>query len=403
MPIKGLTDEGARKKRQQSYWSGILHKGTRKIKRQDGKEVFGKDLERFFRFEPKSELARDILMRAYPEAKCDQNGDIILQELDIFAATSEIASTFWTGMREWDGSVLKRECDRETISLEAKTCTDIYGHVRTKPVPCKKRCAIADEDVGVQCPLGCVQEGALTFYLYLPQMLAQGLHLPHPCKMTVSGYTDLTGIDDTLLQIEEMYGSIKSSPIAVGTMGNVIPLKLRRVQVDIKRPVLSKTEVVQVLGKDQPKRTGKKTDATTWAVSLEVNPHWVAAYEAIQQAQIAIAMGARPSAALLQRLPIDMALEPAVEVPALPPSQAVEDPPIPIYASDREAAEIWAIAQSAGWTKEALRLMLLQSFGIAGSREIPIEKLPEIAKVAGDRAIAGRWLSVDESSANKVR
>ena len=221
--------------------------------------------------------------------------------------------------------------------------------------------------------------------------------------MTVSGYTDLTGIDETLLQIEEMYGSIKSSPIAVGTMGNVIPLKLRRVQVDIKRPVLSKTEVVQVLGKDQPKRTGKKTDATTWAVSLEVNPHWVAAYEAIQQAQIAIAMGARPSAALLQRLPIDMALEPAVEVPALPPSQAVEDPPIPIYASDREAAEIWAIAQSAGWTKEALRLMLLQSFGIAGSREIPIEKLPEIAKVAGDRAIAGRWLSVDESSTNKVR
>ena len=90
MPIKGLTDEGARKKRQQSYWSGILHKGTRKIKRQDGKEVFGKDLERFFRFEPKSDLARDILMRAYPEAKCDQNGDIILQELDIFAATSEI-------------------------------------------------------------------------------------------------------------------------------------------------------------------------------------------------------------------------------------------------------------------------------------------------------------------------
>jgi len=403
MPIKGLTDEGARKKRQQSYWSGILHKGTRKIKRQDGKEVFGKDLERFFRFEPKSELARDILMRAYPEAKCDQNGDIILQELDIFAATSEIASTFWTGMREWDGSVLKRECDRETISLEAKTYTDIYGHVRTKPVPCEKRCAIADEDVGVQCPLGCVQEGVLTFYLYLPQMLTQGLHLPHPCKMTVSGYTDLTGIDEALLQIEEIYGSIKSSPIAVGTMGNVIPLKLRRVQVDIKRPVLSKTEVVQVLGKDQPKRTGKKADATTWAVSLEVNPHWVAAYEAIQQAQIAIAMGARPSAALLQRLPIDMALEPAVEVPSLPPSQPVEDPPIPIYASDREAAEIWAIAQSAGWTKEALRLMLLQSFGIAGSREIPIEKLPEIAKVAGDRAIAGRWLSVDESSANKVR
>ena len=184
-------------------------------------------------------------MRAYPEAKCDQNGDILLQELDIFAATGDIATTFWTGMREWDGSVMKRECDRETISLEAKTYTDIYGHVRTKPVPCEKRCAIADEDVGVQCPLGCVQEGVLTFYLYLPQMLTQGLHLPHPCKMTVSGYTDLTGIDEALLQIEEIYGSIKSSSIAVGTMGNVIPLKLRRVQVDIKRPVLSKTEVVQ--------------------------------------------------------------------------------------------------------------------------------------------------------------
>lgn len=388
MPIKGLTDEGARKKRQQSYWSGVLHKGTRKIKRQDGKEVFGKDLEKLFRFEPKSDLARDILMRAYPEAKLDQNGDILLEELDIFAATSDIATTFWTGMREWDGSVLKRECDRQTISLEFQAYTDMYGHVRTKPVPCDKRCAIADEDVGVQCPLGCVQEGVLTFYLYLPQMLTQGLHLPHPCKLTVSGYTDLTGIDEALIQIEEIYGSIKSSPIAVGTMGNVIPLKLRRVCVDIKRPVLSKTETVEVNGKSQPKRTGKKADSTTWAVSLEVNPYWVAAYEAIQQAQIAIAMGARPSAALLQKLPIDMALESATEVPSLPPSQIV-------YASRAEAAEIWAIAQSNGWTKEAIALMLSQSFGISSFNEIPVDKLAEIAKVAGDPAIAQRWSLVE--------
>ena len=390
MPIKGLTDEGARKKRQQSqYWSGILHKGTRKIKRQDGKEVFGKDLEKFFRFEPKSDLARDILMRAYPDAKLDQNGDVLIEELDTFAATGDITSTFWTGMREWDGTVLRRECDRETITLEAKTYTDMYGHVRTKPVPCEKRCAIADEDVGVQCPLGCVQEGVLTFYLYLPQMLAQGLHLPHPCKMTVSGYTDLTGIDEALLQIEEVYGSIKSSPIPVGTMGNVIPLKLRRILVDIKRPVLSKTEMVQFNGKDQPKRTGKKADATTWAVSLEVNPYWVAAYEAIQQANIAIAMGARPSAALLQRLPIDMALEPAIEVPSLPPSEA------PMYASRSEAAKIWAIAEPVGWTKEALKLMLLQSFGIASSSEIPVDKLAEISKVVSDAAIAQRWSLVE--------
>lgn len=295
MPINGLTQRSDRTQKS-VYYAGVLHKGTRKINGQ-----FGKDLNELFRFEPFSDLARKALLAAYPTAQLDKNEDVLLPYLDVFAVSGEVDKTFETWMKGWDASSLKRVCDRKTIVSELAEYTDRYGQPRSRQEPCNKPCPMANDPVGVECELGCTQQGELKFYLYLPQLLEQGIDLQMPVRMTLTGYSDLQGVYDSLLAIQEEYGSIKRSPFPCNTLGSVIPLVLRRTKVKIKRPVLDKASSYEVAGQKKMGRSAKKADGVTWSVLIEVNPLFRSAFNAWNNAQFVLGQGFKPTQALLSQ------------------------------------------------------------------------------------------------------
>ncbi len=348
----------ARESKTSSLWAGKLYKGSRK----PGKNAVGKDLGQLFRFEPFSSAARSAMLKV-EGAKEDDNGDVLLLYLDIFAASEEINKTFNAECRLWDATGLVFVCDGTSIASKRESYTDEFGHQRTRMIPCGDPCPIADEPLGAQCPLKGKQEAELLFYV--PQLIAEGIALP--VQMTLHAWSDLFSVSECLDTIHATYGAIKSSPFPCGSFGNIIPLVLRRNLAKIKRPVI-----------ENDKRTGKKADGKAWAIAISVNPVWHHAYVRWQQS-IAVRGQLGGSSAEAARLYLEAVTLESPPIPSLPPATRTEKPALTPSEPDRpddwkEAAIDAAIGR--GLKPETARILAGQV------------KTPEGFNAAVDRCLA---------------
>jgi hypothetical protein len=269
-----------------SLWAGCLYKGERRekfISKKDGKEKLkaGKDINEKLRFEPYSNHARLAMLAAYPDAKKDHNGDILLDEIDIFAAFDSVDETFKVQHQRWDSTGLAATCDGNKIVQTRELYTDDFKHKRTRMIPCGKPCPIANKPLGAICPNECKQEAELVFYI--PQLVDAGVGLP--VKMTLHAWSDLESVSDCLAAISKELdqirtenginpdSNIKLSPFLCGSPGNVILLKLNRNKDKIRRPIM-----------ENGLRTGKKTEGEVWAISISFHPAYLAVLRQWQNA-----------------------------------------------------------------------------------------------------------------------
>ncbi len=320
MPINGINDPQTLA-RTQPRVDFRIYKGGKKItkRNKEGLEykIFGRDLNKLFRLETKDEYIKKILAQNYP---INNRADAFLLEwITILPAYQEIDRTFDCSMELHNASGLLHKCDRSSIYLQMQEYEDPFGHKRKRAIDCDKPCPVAGtlED----CPHKCSKTGNL--YFYVPELLEAGLN--RLGCLSVHSYSDLIGITQKLQAYEQQFGSIKKPPFASPQTFNLIPYKLSRTEIKIKRPVLD----------DDGKRTGKKADgSTTWAVQLEILPSWLAQWQNYQRLNEIKQLGFAPSPLLIEQVydvPVrhilprnDLALKPVSEEEKINPDQAIE-------------------------------------------------------------------------------
>ncbi len=324
MPIQGLTNYN-------TFYSAVFHKGGRKPEKGYG---FGKDLNNFFRVELKDiNLKYSLLdsgIKKLPSKLNTLDGEVFTNSVDnfdyyqeafsIFLLDSDIDKTFKTSMQLWDKTGLVQECDRQLIYKERKEYEDRYGHNRSRLFDCQNPCPMSSDPLGVPCVKGCQASGTLLFYL--TPFLDQGSW--RECKLDVRSFYDIQAIINDLQAIESQFGSIRQAPLGFPGYKGMIPLILKRVKINIKKPILDTTDKVQqgAGSKPVPRRTGKKADSSMWVIAIEVNPDWAKSYYAWKQCQEVILLGYSPQAHLVRQLPgveiSEKSLEPTPTVPDLP-------------------------------------------------------------------------------------
>lgn len=388
MPIVGMTDKD---KPYKKALCGKVRKGFAK-----SGNAPGRDLGEKFRVECATKLVANNLMKVYPNAEMDANGDVLLTHLDIIFAYPERDKTFDAWMRQWSGSALLRQCDRHTIKFQSELKEDMWGNKRHVQVACDKPCPIREEPIGVQCPNGCDQEAVISFYVWSPKIRELGINFPLPFELTVTGFTDIDVISTFLDSVIEKYGSLRvhslmdyfGNKIPLGEWGINLPFVLSRTKIDIKRPVLS-NEKYEVAGSSFQKRTGKKADAVVWACLFEFNPEWLMLYEEMcdrleserrmrQQLEFLAEMrskGLNPGAksvSLLTGGTIDVEIvEPQQQ---LPEAKITKDEWVGVYRSFLDN----------GWTKEGI-FNYLADIGYLEPNQIPASRLNGIAAIAPDK------------------
>lgn len=394
MPIVGMTNKTQPYK---NHLCGKIKKGNPK-----SGDRPGTDLKEKFRIEPASKEVATNLMRAYPDAEKTANGDILIEQLDVIFASNNKDKTLEAWMHHWSGSALLRRCDRHTIEWEAELKDDFYGNKRHVQTPSGERCPLRDESVGVQCPLGCVQEAKVLFYIWSPQMREQNISFPLPFEMTVKGFSDIDLISTTINEIVEKYGNLTthslsdyfSNPVPIADWGIVIPFTLSRIEVGIKRPMLDMKSEYKIGETKFYKRTGKKTDAATYSCLFQPHPQWLTLYEEeikrqdylrrchqeMEQLSRMIERGLKPSNETMKMLTggvIDVEIVDAqvTSVPQLPEVTAT--------ISEEEWKQLKGIFLANEWTKAGIQ-DYLRSIGIEKAGNIPKRMIDAIAQSAKD-------------------
>lgn len=257
MPIRGLTDQ----RRELNSLGRIeisVFKGARK-----GERTAGKDLNNRLRVSTTNKVAA-IHLKKYSEP--DANGDFYTEALNIYLAFDEIDRTFNCNMKSHSASGLEIVCDRHTISKKCVPQKDAKGNVWRPLVNVDEPCPMRDKGFVGECPNKCQKEGQ--FYFYIRELLDKDLMLAG--RITCHGFEDLTYLNTRLEEYREMFGSLTRSPFPAHQYRHKIPFILSRTQVKIKRPVVDKD--------NNYVRTGKKTDGTTWALTLQVDPTYMELY-----------------------------------------------------------------------------------------------------------------------------
>lgn len=392
-----------------SLWAGCLYKGERRqvIQKVDDygnkKKItqLGKDIKEELRFEPYSNHARLATLAAYPDAKKDKNGDIILEEVDIFAAFSSVEETFKIRYQKWDATGLAASCDGNKIIQVRELYQDSFKHTRTRMISCDKPCPIVDEPLGVACPNGCNKEGELLFYI--PQLVESGIGLP--VKMTLHAWSDLIGVSECLnaiaaeldsIKLENGInpdGNIKLSPFICGTPGNMIWLKLNRNKTKIRRPIIDdKTKL----------RTGKKTEGEAWAVSISFHPAYLFVLRQWQNA-IALSKISLPYAptGLLEQFKLtplaDGDYKPVLQADGSAPPLPAVQPPI-LEAIDVTPPSDWKIKAMNWGLTQGLKPETLSAIADKSRTESDFKSLCEKALIIKWAKDAG----VDEAAAKKL-
>ena len=258
MPINGINDPQTLT-RIQPRVDFRLYKGAKKEKNR-----FGKDLHNLFRLETKNEQIKRLLPQNYPIKNTVDA--FLLEWITILPAYNSIDRAFDCAMELHNASGLIHKCDRSSIYLQMQEYQDPFGHKRKRAISSNKPCPVAGtlED----CPHKCSKTGNL--YFYVPELLEAGLN--RLGCLSVHSYSDLVGITQKLQAYEQQFGSIKTPPFASPQTFNLIPYKLSRTKIKIKRPILN-----------NGKRTGKKAEGTTWAVQLEILPSWLVQWQNYQR------------------------------------------------------------------------------------------------------------------------
>ncbi|MBD2364486.1 hypothetical protein H6G36_25490 [Anabaena minutissima FACHB-250] len=254
MPIKGLTDQ-----RKEFNSLGRIEvtvfKGGRK-----GERTAGKDLNHLLRITTTNKVAA-IHLKKYSDP--DTNGDFYTEALNIYLPFDGCDRTFNCSMKAHSASGLEIVCDRETISKRCIPQKDAKGNIWRPLVDVEEPCPMRGKGFTGECSNKCVKEGQ--FYFYIRELLDKDLMLPG--RITCHGFEDLTYLNTKLEEYKEMFGSLTRSPFPAHQYRHKIPFILSRTQVPIKRPLL-----------DGGVRNGKKTNATTWALTLQVDPQWMELY-----------------------------------------------------------------------------------------------------------------------------
>jgi hypothetical protein len=213
MPIRGLTDQGARLPQ-----LGTLRKGGKKEKKtgKDGKtiETYGKDLNEHFRFE--SENA-DVAA-----AFAQEFGVSPTEIKNIYIPFDTVDEAFEAWQEEYVASGLKHRCDGKTCVLHLKK----DGTYSDEPIP---------------CPGGCKASGRLK--ILIPQLGRRGV----VTVLTTSKH-DIINIHGNLLDLQMAAGTLKG-----------IPLVLSRVAKKISTPA----------------GDGKRARREKWLVSIQPKQQWV--------------------------------------------------------------------------------------------------------------------------------
>ena len=213
---------------------GRLHKGSRKRVNQQGKEIFGEDLD-YFRFEP-SERLRGFpavnpeleslyhqLANAYSELGDSPRTLRIRFAYPIPEENFVCGNEVWKSVKGVDRCV--RRCDGASCTLHITE----RGTLSKEPIPCA---AAAEQN---RCPSGCVPTGRLRFFLpdlNYPGIIVLTTHSIHDIQEirgNLEAYAnwDLTKLPFRLCRTEKTI-------TRTDEQGNVFPLKkwLCHVEID---------------------------------------------------------------------------------------------------------------------------------------------------------------------------
>ena len=313
MAIAGLTDNRSNDYRILGRVELTVFKGDRKPKTGYG---FGKDLNQKLRITTSNRIALTALKQSGKYGQPNADGDFLTDSINVYFPFDEVERTFSTNMKAYSASGLEIVCDRHTITKQCVPTKDDKGNVFRPIVDVSKECPMRGRGIGEQCTNNCVKEGKL--YFYIQELMA--VDMMFPVCLTTHSYEDLTYLTDTLNQFKQMIGSITDSPFPAYQYRHKIPFVLSRSEVKIKRPVVA-----------DKLRTGKKSDSTTWALTLQVNAEWMKLHRKWQQVREMEARNMLISQATVRGLlagdsstVIDVeygeqqAIAPAIEVQALP-------------------------------------------------------------------------------------
>ena len=258
MPIVGLTDQ-SKDINALGRIEVSVFKGDRK-----SEKAAGKDLKNLLRITTTNKVITPLL-KGYSLPNAD--GDYFTESLNIYLPFDEVERTFNCSMKAHSASGLEIVCDRHTISKRCIPTTDAKGNTWRPLQNVEEVCPMRDKGFTGECPNKCVKEGQ--FYFYIRELLDRDLMLPG--RITVHGFEDLTYLNTKLTEYQELIGSLTRSPFPAHQYRHKIPFILSRAEVPIKRPIVQKS------GNDYL-RTGKKTNGTTWALTLQIDPAWMDLY-----------------------------------------------------------------------------------------------------------------------------
>lgn len=351
MPIKGLTDNSSYDSRPPIDIA--VFKGDRKT---DPKRP-GKDLGTLLRVRTSNKIARAALLNSMSGCgKPDSNGDLVVEKINVYFPYNTAEKVFPTAMKLFDASSFRLACDRHTIYQEKVEVKDENGDSWSRIENTDKPCPLRDNPEVWKCPNGCSKNGELLFYV---RELAD-IDMMLLSRLTTHGFEDISRISHQLRHWEGVFGSLAASPFPCPQTRFYIPFVLQRVEVPVKRPVLTGKE-------DGYKRTGKKAEGTTGALDIYPDPEWMKLYGLFQQHEFAQKMGLKASMQAIARLVgSDFIDAEAVPVASLPPAK-----------DEREAfyKEIAQLRQKLEISKDSLREICQGEYGKSSAAEMSVEEL----------------------------
>jgi hypothetical protein len=405
MPISGLTSFTEESNPVYDLL-GVADVKCYKGKRKTGTGEYtrpGADLQDKIRIATTHRSAIRTLKEAGNYGQPNEEGDFIVDQINLYLALEDPDLTFDCNMKPFDGSGPLLLCDRNTIYKEAKTITTHKGKRRTL-VSCDKPCPLRGTD-SWDCPNECKPDGVLHFYIR--ELLDSDL-MVH-CQFEMKAYGDVPNIIKQVRAIKKEFGSLTQSPYPCYWTRHKIPLVLSRVERSRNRPAtkLKPEDQWKKPGKKEYEYTGKKGLAEFWDLDLQVDSVWMDWYRKRQLAEELISRGINPTKEVIVGLmtgdeTIDVraiASSTAVEAKALPPvvSEVVPESVtlIPTARKDRGATaamldQLESAFDENGWTENAIA-QLLQHYQIADLGQISQEQRLELMMIANNQEAARQW------------
>ncbi|MEL6166229.1 MAG: hypothetical protein AAFR37_21615, partial [Cyanobacteria bacterium J06628_3] len=170
-----------------------------------------------------------------------------------------------------------------------------------------------------------------------------------------------------------------------------VPFVMTKTQIDIKRPVVTSKQ-------EGYKRTGKKANGSTWAVTINPDPEYI---QLLQAWKLAEEMRSRqiplPSKTYAGLLGGDPTAVNYIDIEVVPNSTEQESVlslmPSPI--SNEERRELFKIFLEVNkWTKQAFQAMLNEEYGYSKTSEIMSTQLNDLKQDAQDHQLRDRYIDL---------